>query len=111
MEAFVDPADIAFIRPNQEVKVRITAYDASRYGALDGAVTRIGADTVEAPDGERSVYVVEIRLQGTLTDADGVELEIIPGMIAQVDMLSQKKTVLAYLTQPVVRIKDRAFRD
>lgn len=111
VEAFVDPADIAFIRPNQEVKVRITAYDASRYGALDGAVTRIGADTVEAPDGERSVYVVEIRLQGTLTDADGVELEIIPGMIAQVDMLSQKKTVLAYLTQPVVRIKDRAFRD
>jgi len=111
VEAFVDPADIAFIRPNQDVKVRITAYDASRYGALDGAVTRIGADTVTAPDGERSVYVVEIRLKGVLTDAQGETLEIIPGMIAQVDMLSQKKTVLAYLTQPVVRIKERAFRD
>ncbi len=111
VEAFVAPDDIAFIRPDQEVKVRITAYDASRYGALDGHVTRIGADTVLAPDGETSVYVVEIRLSGALTDADGQQLDVIPGMVAQVDMLSEPKTVLEYLTKPVIRIKDRAFRD
>ncbi len=61
VEAFVAPDDIAFIRPDQDVKVRSTAYDASRYGALDGRVTRIGADTILAPDGETSVYVVEIQ--------------------------------------------------
>ena len=111
LEAFVAPADIAFIRPDQDVKVRITAYDASRYGALDGRVTRIGADTVLAPDGETSVYMVEIQLDGALTDADGEDLDIIPGMVAQVDMLSEPKTVLEYLTKPVIRVKDRAFRD
>ncbi|KIC39032.1 hypothetical protein RA27_17915 [Ruegeria sp. ANG-R] len=111
VEAFVAPDDIAFIRPDQEVKVRITAYDASRYGALNGRVTRIGADTVLAPDGETSVYVVEIRLSGALTDADGQQLDVIPGMVAQVDMLSEPKTVLEYLTKPVIRVKDRAFRD
>ncbi len=111
VEAYVAPDDIAFIRPDQDVKVRITAYDASRYGALDGRVTRIGADTILAPDGETSVYVVEIQLDGSLTDADGQKLDVIPGMVAQVDMLSEPKTVLEYLTKPVIRVKDRAFRD
>jgi adhesin transport system membrane fusion protein len=111
VEAFVAPDDIAFIRPDQDVKVRITAYDASRYGALDGRVVRIGADTILAPDGKTSVYVVDIQLSGSLTDSDGVDLEIIPGMVAQVDMLSEPKTVLEYLTKPIIRVKERAFRD
>jgi adhesin transport system membrane fusion protein len=111
VEAFVSPDDIAFIRPNQPVKVRLTAYDSSRYGSLDGRVIRIGADTVLAPDGERTVYVVEVRLDGAPTDAEGVALEVIPGMIAQIDMLSEPKTVLEYLTKPVIRVKQTAFRD
>ncbi len=111
VEAFVAPDDIAFIRPDQQVKVRLTAYDSSRYGSLDGRVTRIGADTVLAPDGERSVYVVEVRLENAPTDAEGAILEVIPGMIAQIDMLSEPKTVLEYLTKPVIRVKETAFRD
>jgi len=111
VEAFVTPDDIAFIRPNQPVKVRLTAYDSSRYGSLDGRVTRIGADTVLAPDGERSVYIVEIQLDNAPTDATGATLEVIPGMIAQIDMLSEPKTVLEYLTKPVIRVKETAFRD
>lgn len=111
VEAFVSPDNIAFIRPNQPVKVRLTAYDSSRYGSLDGRVIRIGADTVLAPDGERSVYVVEIRLDNAPTDAEGLTLEVIPGMIAQIDMLSEPKTVLEYLTKPVIRVKETAFRD
>nr|WP_302478115.1 HlyD family type I secretion periplasmic adaptor subunit [Ruegeria atlantica] len=111
VEAFVTPDDIAFVRPDQDVKVRITAYDASRYGTLNGSVTRIGADTVLSPDGETSVYVVGIELGGVLTDADGQQLDIIPGMVAQVDMLSEPKTILEYLIKPVFRVKDRAFRD
>jgi len=111
VEAYVTPDDIAFLRPDQPVKVQITAYDASRYGSLDGTITRIGADTVLAPDGESSVFVIEIDLSGRLTDIDGQELEIIPGMVAQVDILSEPKTVLAYFIEPVLRVKDRAFRD
>ncbi|WP_407495993.1 HlyD family type I secretion periplasmic adaptor subunit [Pseudooceanicola sp. MF1-13] len=111
VEAYVAPQDIAFLRPDQPVKVRLTAYDASRYGALDGHITRIGADAVTAPDGESRVFVVAIEYEGELTDADGEPLDVIPGMVAEVDILSEKKTVLSYLTRPVVRVKDRAFRD
>lgn len=111
VEAYVSPADIAFLRPDQPVKIRLTAYDAARYGALDGHITRIGADAVEAPEGDAQVFVVEVSYEGQLTDADGRALEVIPGMVAEVDILSEKKTVLDYLTRPVIRVKDRAFRD
>ena len=55
--------------------------------------------------------MVEIRTSGTLLDADGLEVEIIPGMIAQVDILAGRKTVLDYLIQPVLKVKNQALRD
>jgi adhesin transport system membrane fusion protein len=111
LEAYVLPADIAFVRPDQTARVRLTAYDSSRYGALEGQVTRISADAVLAPDGQTSVFVVDIVYSDQLTDVDGQVLDVIPGMIAEVDFLAGRKTVMAYLTRPVVRVKERAFRD
>jgi len=55
--------------------------------------------------------VVEIRTTGTILDADGVAVEIMPGMVAQANILTGRKTVLEYLLQPVVRVRDRAFRE
>lgn len=112
VEAFVRPDDIAFLHAGQKVKVKLTAYDFARYGALDGQIIRIGADTVTKSERqEDEVFVVEIRTSGTLLDADGIAVEIIPGMVAQVDILSGRKTVLDYLIQPVLKIKNRALRD
>ena len=112
VEAYVRPEDIAFLYPGQPVKVTITAYDASRYGSLSGEVLRIGADTVTRTErSEEEVFVVEIRTTDTIIDADGVEVEIIPGMVAQANILAGRKTVLDYILKPIVRIKDRALRD
>jgi adhesin transport system membrane fusion protein len=112
VEAYVRPEDIAFLYPGQPVKVGITAYDPSRYGSLDGEILRIGADTVTRDDrGEEDVFVVSIRTAGTLLDADGAKVEIMPGMVAQVDILAGRKTVLDYLLTPVVRVKERALRE
>lgn len=112
VEAYVRPADIAFLYPGQPVKVTITAYDASRYGSLSGEILRIGADTITRSErSEEEVFVVEIRTTDTILDADGVEVEIMPGMVAQVDILAGKKTVLDYILKPVVRVKDRALRE
>jgi len=112
VEAYVRPADIAFLYPGQPVKVTITAYDASRYGNLSGEIVRIGADTITRSErSEEEVFVVEIRTTDTILDADGVEVEIMPGMVAQADILAGRKTVLDYITEPVVRVKDRALRD
>lgn len=111
VEAYLPPADVAFVRPDQPVRVSITAYDASRYGALDGAIMRVGADAIERPGREESVFVVEIRTTGGLTDAVGAALEITPGMVASVDILSDKRSVLEYLIAPVLRVKETAFRE
>jgi adhesin transport system membrane fusion protein len=112
VEAHVRPDDIAFLYPGQPVKVQITAYDASRYGSLDGEILRIGADAVTRSErDEEEFFVVEIRTKGTILDADGVAVEIMPGMVAQANILTGRKTVLEYLLQPVVRVRDRAFRE
>lgn len=112
VEAYVRPEDIAFLHAGQPVKVKITAYDFARYGALDGEITRIGANTITRPErNDEEVFVIEIQTRHAILDASGVAVEIIPGMIAEVDILSGKKTVLDYILQPVIKIKDRALRE
>ncbi len=111
IEAYLKPADIAFLRPGQAARVSITAYDPSRYGALDGEILRIGADAVTRPDRDERAFVVEIATAGVLRDADGQPVEILPGMVAGVDILAGRRTVLAYLMAPVVRTRDRALRE
>ncbi len=112
VEAYVRPEDIAFLHAGQPVKVKITAYDFARYGGLYGEILRIGADTITRSErNDEEVFVVEIRTSSTMLDAQGIAVEIIPGMIAEVDILSGKKSVLDYILQPVVKIKDQALRE
>ncbi len=112
VEAYVRPADIAFLRPGLPPRVKVTAYNFSRYGRLDGEIVRIGADAVKRSErAEEEVFVVEVRTTGTILDADGVVVEIIPGMVTETDILTGRKTVLDYLLRPVIRVKERAFRE
>ncbi|WP_439150682.1 HlyD family type I secretion periplasmic adaptor subunit [Sulfitobacter sp.] len=111
VEAYIRPSDIAFLYPGQPVKVKITAYDYSRYGGLEGEIVRIGADAVQRPDRDEQAFVVEIRTSSNILDADDRVVEITPGMVAEVDILAGSRTVLEYLTTPIVRVKDRAFRE
>lgn len=116
IEANIRPADIAFIRPGQEVKVKFTAYDFSIYGGLKGTLEHIGADTVTNEKGgekNESFYPIKVRTaQHSLgKDRNGKELEIIPGMVAEVDILTGKKTVLTYLLKPINRARMRALRE
>lgn len=112
VEAYVRPADIAFLYPGQPVKVKITAYDYSRYGGLEGEIVRIGADTITRSErNDEEVFVVEVRTTDTILDADGIAVQIIPGMVAEVDILTGRKTVLDYLIRPVIRVKERALRE
>lgn len=111
VEAHILPADIAFLSPGQTVKVKLTAYDFARYGALDGKLMTIGADAIELPENKMTVYPVQIEVQSTLRDANGEPLRIIPGMVAQVDILTGRRTILDYMIEPVVKMKSTAFRE
>lgn len=110
IEARVRPKDVAFIHPGQAASVRLSAYDFRVYGALDGQVERIGADTVADAQGE-TYYRVVIRTGQTLVRDGEKELPIIPGMVATVSILGGEKSVLDYITKPLSTIRHEALRE
>jgi adhesin transport system membrane fusion protein len=110
IEARVRPADIAFLRPGQKAMIKVTAYDFSIFGGLDGVVEAISADTIEDEKGE-SFYKVKLRTQTGTLNYRGENLPIIPGMMASVDILTGKKSVLSYLLKPILKIKQNALRE
>jgi adhesin transport system membrane fusion protein len=107
LEAKIKPQDIAFLRPGQPALVKFTAYDFAIYGGLEATVEQIGADTVTDDKGN-AFYVVRVR---TKASSLGENLPIIPGMVAQVDVLTGKKSILAYLLKPVLRAKANALTE
>ena len=108
IEARIQPRDIAFIRPGQAAKVKVTAYDYSIYGGLEGVVTTISPDTIRdevKPD--VLYYRVFIRTKSdSLTNKAGRRFPITPGMVATVDIHTGSKTVLQYLLKPLNRAQE-----
>ncbi len=110
VEARIKPADIAFLRPDQEAKVKFTAYDFTIYGGLDARLEHISADSITEEQGN-SYYLVRLRTDRNYLGPETNPLPIIPGMVASVDILTGKKTILAYLLKPVLRAKYMALRE
>ena len=110
IEAQIRPQDIAFVRPGQEALVKITAYDYSIYGALKARVEQIGADSIATDKGE-IYYLIRIRTDNAFLKYGTETLPIIPGMVADVDIITGKKTVLAYLAKPLTRMRHGALRE
>lgn len=107
LEAKVQPRDIAFIHPGQDATVKFTAYDFSIYGGLVAKVENISPDTVVDEKGN-AFYLVRVRT----TQANFSEkLPVIPGMTAEVDILTGRKTVMSYLLKPVLKAKAYALRE
>lgn len=107
LEAKVQPKDIAFIHPGQDAMVKFTAYDFAIYGGLTAKVENISPDTVVDERGN-AFYLVRVRTtQPNFND----RMPIIPGMTAEVDVLTGKKTVMAYLLKPVLKAKAYALRE
>jgi membrane fusion protein, adhesin transport system len=110
IEAKIKPSDIAFLRPEQEAKVKFTAYDFTIYGGLEAKLEHISADSITDEKGN-SYYLVRLRTNKNYLGLESDPLPIIPGMIATVDIITGKKTILAYLLKPVLRAKYMALRE
>lgn len=108
IETRISPRDIAFIHPSQAAKVKITAYDYSIYGSLDGEVVTISPDTIQdEAKPEIFYYRVFIRTASDeLRNKAGKRFAIVPGMIATVDIRTGEKTVLDYLIKPLNRARE-----
>jgi len=110
IEVMVMPQDIAFVRMGQEAKVGITAYDPSIYGSLTGRVTAISPDAVEDERTGQPFYTVQVRTTSDVTGT-GRRLPIGSGMVADVSLLGDKRSVLSYLLTPITRLSERALRE
>lgn len=110
VEARVRPADVAFLRPGQQAMVKISAYDFAIYGGLEAVLEQISADTIEDKRGE-FYYLVKARTNKTAIQYHNQTLPIIPGMMATVDILIGKKTVLDYLLKPILKAREKALRE
>ncbi|SKA43341.1 type I secretion membrane fusion protein, HlyD family [Enterovibrio nigricans DSM 22720] len=111
IEAKIAPKDIAFLHSGLPSVVKVTAYDFTRYGGLNGTLEHISADTTQDEEGN-SFYLVRIRTdQSSLAKKDGSELPIIPGMLTSVDIITGKRTVLEYLLNPILRARESALRE
>ena len=116
VEGRLRPQDIAFIRPGQDAVVKLTAYDSSVFGSLKGKVERISADTIlddksKTGDKPESFYRVMVRTDKNYLGTQDNPLPIIPGMVATVEVLTGKKSVLDYLVKPARMLGDEAFRE
>lgn len=111
IESLVRPSDIAAVRLGQRARVEITAYTSAIFGTLEGRVTAISPDaTVNEKTGE-SFYTVEVQTTSLLRDPRGQALPIGPGMVANVSLLGEKRSILSYLFSPVTRLSETAFSE
>ncbi|MEM1317755.1 MAG: HlyD family type I secretion periplasmic adaptor subunit, partial [Pseudomonadota bacterium] len=104
----ISPKDIAFLHPGQDAVVKLTAYDYAIYGALKGRVVRIGADSIVDDQGN-TFFPVDVRGEANWI-ANGLDrLPILPGMVADVDIVTGDKTLFDYITKPIHRTATGAF--
>lgn len=111
IEAQIQPKDISNILTDDAVRIRLSAYDSSKFGTVDGRVLRISPDAVvDEARGGASYYTIDVAIEGELL-VDEVPVTFIPGMTATVDVLSGKRTVLEYIWQPIAKVQELALRD
>lgn len=110
VEARIRPQDIAFLHPGQKAVIKFTAYDYTVYGGLQGELEQIGADTITDEEGN-SFYLIQLRTEKSHLGTDEHPLLIIPGMVASVDIITGKKSILSYLLKPIIRARAEALRE
>ena len=110
VEVEISPKDIAYVIVGQRASIKLTAFDFSKFGALDGYVTKVSADSLTKEDGS-IWYLCQASVPVNMITTMGKSIQIQTGMVAQVDIISGEKTVLQYLLQPVTKVANEAFRE
>ena len=113
IEAKVNPSDIAFIHKGQDARIKVSAYDFSVYGSLDGEVILVSPDTIEeeVQGKEKSYYQIYVRTDQNYIEHKGEKNDIKIGMTVSVDVLTGKKSVLDYILKPFLKAQQKALRE
>lgn len=108
LETRIQPRDVAFLRPGQKAMVRFSSYDFSIYGGVEATLEHVSADTLTDDKGN-AYYVAQVRTHQGWVGSKAQP--ILPGMMADVDILTGKRTVLSYLLKPVLRAQAYALSE
>ena len=114
VEAKVSPADIAFISEGMKSVVKVDAYDYTIYGDLPAEVVFISADTIDEnlQQGEMPYYRVRVKASKNSVSSElNSAIEIQPGMTSTVEIVTGKKSVLQYLTKPIIKTFSESMRE
>ncbi len=111
IEAKISPRDVAFVRIDQPAVIKISAYDFSIFGALDGKVVNVSADSLVEKDKNETYYLVRIKTDKSALERDGKHYPIIPGMVASAEIMTGRKTILAYLMKPINKARSEALTE
>jgi adhesin transport system membrane fusion protein len=111
VETRVKPSDIAFIKVGDRALVKVTAYDFSTYGGLEGKVVRVSADSIYDEAERQAYFIVIVETQKSYLMAAGRRLPITPGMMTDTQIITGRKSVLSYLLKPVLKARSDALRE
>ncbi|MDL2402067.1 HlyD family type I secretion periplasmic adaptor subunit [Rhizobium mayense] len=111
IEAKISPRDVAFVRVGQPAVIKISAYDFSIFGALDGTVVNVSADSLVDKDKNETYYLVRIKTDKSELERDGKRYPIIPGMVASAEIMTGRKAILAYLMKPINKARSEALTE
>ena len=113
IEAKINPKDIAFISPTQVAKVKLSAYDYAIYGGLEGKIMEISADSIVDKNSKenKSYYKIIVKTNKNYLERNGEKLPIIPGMVATVDIVTGKKSIMDFFLKPIIKIKEESLHE
>lgn len=109
--AKVKPSDIAFLKPGQDARIRVTAYDSSIFGSLPGKVVRVGADAVVDVEKKETYFEVLLEAEKNYLGDPSEHLTISPGMAADASIQTGKRTMMEYMLKPIVKTLDKSLRE
>jgi adhesin transport system membrane fusion protein len=111
VETRVKPSDIAFIKVGDKALVKVTAYDFSTYGGLDGRVVQVSADSIYDEIEKQAYFTVIVETDKSYLTAAGRRLPITPGMMTDTQIITGRKSILTYLLKPVLKARSEALRE
>ena len=111
VEARISPNDVAFVVPGQQALVKITAFDFSIFGGLEGEVVNVSPDSIVDQNTGEPYFEVRIKTARSSLSKGSIEYNITPGMICVVDIITGRKTILSYLLKPINKARQEAFTE
>ena len=111
VETRVRPSDIAFIKVGDRALVKVTAYDFSTYGGLDGRVVQVSADSIYDENDKQAYFNVIVETDRAYVQSHGQKLPITPGMMTDTQIITGRKSILSYLLKPVLKARSEALRE